>query len=86
MRKQAFNGIDHYDWPILMANDGAHVDSADIQPGDVLCFNTSGSYKGHVGIYIGDGNYIHSQDSATGVVISPLSERLYGYEARRIVS
>lgn len=68
-----------------MATDGVHVEPSDIEPGDVLCFYTSGKYMGHVGIYIGGGEYIHSQDSATGVVISPLSERKYGYEARRIL-
>ena len=66
------------------AANGSHVEPDALEPGDVLCFY-KGSYIGHSGIYIGDGNYVHSQDSATGVVISPLSERTGGFEARRIL-
>jgi len=69
-----------------MASNGTHVEPDSLEPGDVLCFYTSGTYMGHVGIYIGDGEYVHSQDAATGVIISPLSERKYGFEARRILS
>lgn len=67
------------------AENGSHVEADSLEPGDVLCFY-KGSYIGHAGIYIGDGNYVHSQDSATGVVVSPLSERKGGFEARRILS
>lgn len=66
------------------ARNGTHVEADALEPGDVLCFY-KGSTIGHSGIYIGDGNYVHAQDSATGVVISPLSERKGGFEARRIL-
>ena len=66
------------------ARNGTHVDADALEPGDVLCFY-KGSTIGHSGIYIGDGNYVHAQDSATGVVVSPLSERKGGFEARRIL-
>ena len=66
------------------AGNGSHVEANALEPGDVLCFY-KGSTIGHSGIYIGDGNYVHAQDSATGVVISPLSERRGGFEARRIL-
>lgn len=66
------------------AGDGTHVDASELEPGDVLCFY-KGSTIGHAGIYVGDGNYVHAQDSATGVVVSPLSERKGGFEARRIL-
>ena len=78
-------GYELYRTSNAMAENGVHVEPNAIEPGDVLCFFTSGSYKGHVGIYIGGGEYIHSQDSSTGVIISPLSERKYGFEARRIL-
>ena len=57
-----------------------------LQPGDILCFYSGGSYIGHVGIYIGDNKFVHAQNSATGVVVTELA----GYyeprlEARRIV-
>lgn len=67
------------------AYDGEHVEHDAIEPGDVLCFYTSGSYVGHSGIYIGGGEYVHAQGSEWGVVISPLSERGESYEARRIL-
>ena len=67
------------------ASNGVHVELEAIEPGDILCFYNQGSYIGHCGIYIGGGNYVHAQDSATGVVISPLSERTCKIEARRIL-
>lgn len=67
------------------AYNGEHVELDAIEPGDILCFYNQGSYIGHCGIYIGDGNYVHAQDSATGVVISPLSERTCRIEARRML-
>lgn len=67
------------------ASNGVHVELDAIEPGDILCFYNQGSYIGHCGIYIGGGNYVHAQDSATGVVISPLSERSCKIEARRIL-
>lgn len=66
------------------ARNGTHVEADALEPGDVLCFY-KGSTIGHSGIYISDGNYVHAQDSATGVVVSPLSERKGGFEARRIL-
>ncbi len=68
--------------------DGVHVDPADIQPGDVLCFYSSSTYVGHVGIYIGNDTFVHAANSATGVVTTPLSTGYYalrGYEIRRII-
>lgn len=69
------------------ANNGRPVTAAELQPGDILCFYSSGSYIGHAGIYIGDGMFVHASNSTTGVIITPLdgyySNR--GYEARRII-
>lgn len=66
------------------AGDGSHVENDALEPGDILCFYKNGGI-GHAGIYVGDGNYVHAQDSATGVIVSPLSERKGGFEARRIL-
>ncbi len=68
------------------ANDGIAVEG-DLQPGDILCFYSGSSYIGHVGIYIGFGNFVHAQNSATGVVITGLTGHYAdrGYVARRIV-
>ena len=55
------------------------VDSSNMQPGDILCFGYSIYSIGHVGIYIGNGQFIHACDSSTGVIISNLTD---GYAAR----
>ncbi len=71
-----------------VTSDGVHVDPADIQPGDVLCFYSSSNYVGHVGIYIGNNTFVHAANSATGVVTTSLSNNYYasrGYEIRRII-
>ena len=69
------------------AKNGVAVSPEAMQPGDILLFYSGSSYIGHAGIYIGNGYFVHAQNSATGVVITPLeghyAER--GYEVRRIV-
>ncbi|MGI5935781.1 MAG: NlpC/P60 family protein [Oscillospiraceae bacterium] len=68
---------------------GTYVEKSILQPGDVVCFSTS-SYSGigHVGIYIGDGQFIHSSSSSGKVIITDLSTPYYVNHyigARRIV-
>ena len=60
-----------------LKNAGRKVSSSQMQPGDLIFFNT---YKtdGHVGIYIGGGKFIGSQ-SSTGVAIANMSS---GYWAQ----
>ena len=69
------------------AMNGTAVDPSNLQPGDVLCFYSSGSYIGHSGIYIGDGKFVHAASSTTGVIITELAGNYTarGYVARRIV-
>ena len=69
------------------ARNGVHVDPSDLQPGDILCFYSNG-YIGHVGMYIGNGQFVHAANSRSGVIITDLTTGYYatrGYEARRIV-
>ncbi len=42
-----------------------------LQPGDILTFSASGSGISHVGLYVGDGSFIHSASS--GVKLSSLT-------------
>lgn len=58
------------------ASNGTAVDSSALQPGDILCFS-NGGYIGHVGIYIGNGNFVHASGSTTGVIITSLESSSY---------
>ena len=82
------NGQPFYRLSRALAQQMCKADYLDtLQPGDILCFYSGGSYIGHVGIYIGDNKFVHAQNSATGVVVTELSGYYAsrGYEARRIV-
>jgi len=64
---------------------GVPVDQSDLQPGDLVFFDG----LGHVGIYIGGGEFIHAPHTGDVVKIDSLSEGWYAstYDgARRIVS
>ncbi|HLQ73560.1 MAG TPA: NlpC/P60 family protein [Bacillota bacterium] len=54
-----------------LASAGKAVSPSDMQPGDLVFFNTNG-HNGHVGIYIGGGQFIGSQ-SSTGVAIANMN-------------
>ena len=71
------------------AQNGIEVkDREDLLPGDLVCFSwITSSYINHVGIYIGDGKFIHAMDSANDVLITTLEEYLKTHRCtmRRIV-
>lgn len=56
---------------------GTYVAKDSLQPGDAVFFSSSSNSIGHVGIYIGDGNFIHSSSGCGYVTISALSESYY---------
>ena len=63
----------------------------ELQAGDLLLFsNGANGSIGHVGIYIGDGYFIHAKNSNSGVVIDHLTNNpyynQYYYSGRRIVN
>ena len=68
--------------------DGKAVQKADLLPGDILLFSRNGDVVTHVGLYIGNGEFIHASTSTTGVIISDLYSDYYVqhyYAARRII-
>ncbi len=62
---------------------------ADIQPGDLVFFNTLNRAFSHVGIYLGDDRFVHASSSRTGsVMVSSLRDRYWQERfegARRVV-
>jgi probable lipoprotein NlpC len=54
----------------------AGIETAELQPGDLVFFVTAGTRVSHVGIYTGGGRFIHSasEGPSTGVIYSRLDE------------
>ena len=53
------------------------IDTAALQPGDLVFFNTLGQRHSHVGIYVGDGRFVHASNPRTGVRMDKLGSRYY---------
>lgn len=68
---------------------GTYVDKSALTEGDIVCFsNRSDRRINHVGIYVGDGNFIHASTSVRGVVIDSLYSNYYANHyvtARRVM-
>jgi cell wall-associated NlpC family hydrolase len=57
---------------------GQKVDNGNLQPGDLVFFkNTYRDGISHVGIFIGDGNFVHAVKPGRGVQVSSLGEGYY---------
>ena len=60
------------------ASEGTAVSKSELQPGDLLLFHYYGSSSiGHVGIYVGDGKFIHAANSNRGVVYDSITSGYY---------
>lgn len=60
-----------------MARAGMKIAPSSLKTGDLVFFNTSGKPYSHVGLYIGDGRFIHAPNSRSVVKISQLDNRYY---------
>jgi len=72
------------------ARNGVQVSRSDLQPADLVFFAASpgGSRITHVGMYIGDGNFIHASTWNTGVRLSNIHSdyhRVRFVTARRVI-
>ena len=64
------------------ATAGVYVDRANLQPGDLIFFYDP---VGHVGMYIGNGQMVHSSTFGNPVAVVPV-DSMWGYNtARRVV-
>ena len=68
---------------------GTSVSKSNLQLGDIIIFNGSSNTSiGHVGIYIGNNQFIHAANSREGVIITSLSSSYYQKRyvgARRVI-
>jgi lipoprotein Spr len=55
---------------------GVAVSKANLQFGDLVFFKIRRNRISHVGIYVGDGNFVHAS-TKLGVIVSSLSEKYY---------
>ncbi len=59
-----------------MNYNGTAVSRDSLQVGDLVFFG-SGSYADHVGIYIGNNNFVHAANPSSGVRVSSMNETYY---------
>lgn len=67
---------------------GASVNKKDLQPGDLIFFNTNGKSASHVGVYIGENKFVHAPSTNGKIKVTKLSDTYFSprYEfARRIL-
>lgn len=58
-------------------NDGVHVGMDDLRPGDLVFFSGNGYSITHVGLYLGEGKFIHAANPSQGVRIDTLWSGFY---------
>ena len=66
---------------------GEPVSRSDLQPGDMVFFNTAGRRISHVGLYIGNNRFIHAPRTGKSIEITSLDNKYWGSRyvtARRV--
>jgi cell wall-associated NlpC family hydrolase len=59
------------------ARHGMPVSPRDLAAGDVVFFRTSGNKTSHVGIYVGDGHFVHAPGTGDRVKVSRLDSSYF---------
>jgi cell wall-associated NlpC family hydrolase len=70
------------------ANATEQIEKSDLQPGDLVFFNTMRRAFSHVGIYIGDGKFIHAPKPGAKVRVDNLGQSYWSRHfdgARRVL-
>ena len=71
-----------------IARHGRPIDAAELKPGDLVFFNTLNRARSHVGIYIGDGRFVHAPNSQGRVRTDSLRQGWFAArfeEARSVI-
>ncbi|TAJ80636.1 MAG: peptidoglycan endopeptidase [Gallionellaceae bacterium] len=66
---------------------GIALNADQLRPGDLVFFNTRQRAYSHVGIFIGEGKFVHSPKSGSRIRVEKMSEKYWGSRysgARRI--
>lgn len=66
-----------------MARVGQRVSREELQPGDMVFFSLGGGRISHVGMYVGEGRFIHSPSTGKSIQITALNS---GYWAGKFVT
>jgi cell wall-associated NlpC family hydrolase len=86
------NGITIPRRAIQQSKYGKYISRKNLKPGDLIFFDTSKRRKGyvnHVGIYIGNNQFIHASSAKKKVIITSLNKNFYSKRykgARRVTS
>lgn len=72
-------GVDLPENSAAQFRDSQKIDRDDLQVGDLVFFRTRGKRISHVGIYVGDGRFIHSPTTGERVRIDRLSEHYWSH-------
>jgi cell wall-associated NlpC family hydrolase len=85
----------HFDYDVnrtassQYSHDGNSISKSDLLPGDLVFFSSNGEYSvTHVGIYIGNDQFVHASSPKVGIVVSELNSSYYTtgwYGAKRIL-
>ena len=68
---------------------GETIDTAQLRPGDLVFYNTLRRTFSHVGIYIGNGQFVHAPSRGGGVRVEQMSESYWSKRfngARRVLA
>jgi hypothetical protein len=68
---------------------GETIDTTQLQPGDLVFYNTLRRTFSHVGIYIGNGQFVHAPSRGGGVRVEQMSESYWSKRfngARRVLA
>jgi cell wall-associated NlpC family hydrolase len=70
-----------------MSQLGAPLEAVQLQPGDLVFFDTTGSPYSHVGIFVGENRFVHSPRTGKAIMLTSLNDkywRAHYIGARRI--